>query len=67
MVALVRRAMQQSRARVISGDTRFEGKIVSAFEPSAEAIRKGKTGKPNEFGKMVKLQESTRKSTFAAP
>ena len=28
------------------------------FEPSTEVIRKGKAGKPNEFGKMVKLQEA---------
>jgi IS5 family transposase len=28
------------------------------FEPSTEIIRKGKAGKPNEFGKMVKLQEA---------
>jgi IS5 family transposase len=58
MVALVRRVMQQTRARVLRGDTRFEGKIVSVFEPSAEVIRKGKAGKPTEFGKMVKLQEA---------
>jgi transposase, IS5 family len=43
---------------VFRGDTRFEGKIVSVFEPSAEVIRKGKSGKPNEFGKIVKLQEA---------
>jgi hypothetical protein len=36
----------------------FEGKILSLFEPSTEIIRKGKAGKPNEFGKMVKLQEA---------
>ena len=58
MVALVRRVMQQTRARVFRGDTRFDGKIVSVFEPSVEVIRKGKAGKPNEFGKMVKLQEA---------
>ncbi len=58
MVPLVRRVMQQTRARVFRGDTHFEGKIVSVFEPSAEVIRKGKAGKPNEFGKMVKLQEA---------
>jgi IS5 family transposase len=57
MVSLVRQVMQQTRARVFRGDTRFEGKIVSVFEPSAEVIRKGKSGKPNEFGKIVKLQE----------
>jgi hypothetical protein len=58
MVPLVRQVMQQTRARIFRGDTRFEGKIVSVFEPSAEVIRKGKAGKPNEFGKMVKLQEA---------
>jgi transposase, IS5 family len=58
MVPLVRRVMQQTRARVLRGDTHFEGKIVSVFEPSAEVIRKGKAGKPNEFGKMMKLQEA---------
>ena len=30
----------------------------SLFEPSTEVIRKGKAGKPNEFGKMIKLQEA---------
>lgn len=58
MVVLVRRVMRQTRARVFRGDTHFDGKIVSVFEPSAEVIRKGKAGKPNEFGKMVKLQEA---------
>ena len=58
MVPLVRRVMQQTRARVFGGNTRFEGKIICVFEPSAEVIRKGKAGKPNEFGKMVKLQEA---------
>lgn len=58
MVSLVRRVMQQTRARVFRGDTRVEGKILSLFEPSTEVIRKGKVGKPNEFGKMIKLQEA---------
>jgi transposase, IS5 family len=50
--------MKQTRARIFRGDTRAEGKILSLFEPSTEIIRKGKAGKPNEFGKMVKLQEA---------
>src|SRR5207245_163314 len=33
-------------------------KLFSVFEPSTEIIRKGKAGKPNGFGKMVKLQEA---------
>src|SRR6516165_6020745 len=44
--------------RFFRGDTRVEGKIVSVFEPSTEVILKGKAGKTNEFGKMVKLQEA---------
>jgi len=31
---------------------------VSLFEPHTEIIRKGKAGKPNEFGKLVQLQEA---------
>jgi transposase, IS5 family len=58
MVPLVRQVMKQTRARIFHGDTRSEGKIVSVFEPSTEIIRKGKTSRPTEFGKMVKLQEA---------
>jgi transposase, IS5 family len=58
MVPLVKQVMKQTRARIFRGDTHVEGKILSLFEPSTEIIRKGKAGKPNEFGKMVKLQEA---------
>jgi IS5 family transposase len=58
MLPLVRRVMRQTRERIFRGNTRAEGKLVSVFEPSTEIIRKGKAGKPNEFGKMVKLQEA---------
>ena len=34
------------------------GKIVSVFEAHTEIIRKGKASKPNEFGKLVKIQEA---------
>ena len=55
---LVKQVMKQTRARIFRGDTHAEGKILSLFEPSTEIICKGKAGKPNEFGKMVKLQEA---------
>src|SRR5208283_3471718 len=58
MVPLVRQVMKQTRARILRGDTRADGKILSLFEPATEVIRKGKAGKPNEFGKTVKLQEA---------
>ena len=58
MMPRVRQVISQTRARIFHGDTRTQGKILSLFEPSTEIIRKGKAGKPNEFGKMVKLQEA---------
>jgi transposase, IS5 family len=58
MLPLVRQVMRQTRERILRGNTRAEGKLLSVFEPSTEVIRKGKAGKPNEFGKMVKLQEA---------
>jgi transposase, IS5 family len=58
MLPRVKQVMKQTRARIFRGNTRSEGKLLSLFEPSTEVIRKGKAGKPNEFGKMVKLQEA---------
>lgn len=58
MAPRVQRVMQQTRARVLGGDTHVDGKLVSIFEPSTEIIRKGKASKPTEFGKMVKIQEA---------
>jgi IS5 family transposase len=58
MVPLVRRVMRQARARIFHGNTHVKDKLLSLFEPSTEVIRKGKAGKPNEFGKVAKLQEA---------
>jgi len=65
MVPRVKQVMKQTRARILRGDTHAEGKILSLFEPSTEIIRKGKAGKPNEFGKMVKLQEAENQIVIA--
>jgi len=58
IIPRVRQVMHQTKARIFAGDTRSAGKLVSLFEPSTEVIRKSKTGKPTEFGKLVKLQEA---------
>lgn len=58
MLPLVRQVMRQTRQRIFLGNTRAEGKLLSLFEPTTEIIRKGKAGKPNEFGKVAKLQEA---------
>ena len=57
MVPRVQQVIKQTKARIFKGNTRAEGKLFSIFEPATEIIRKGKAGKPNEFGKMVKIQE----------
>lgn len=58
MSDLVRQVVRQTRARVFGGVTQLPGKLVSLFEPHTEIIRKGKAGKPNEFGKLVQVQET---------
>jgi IS5 family transposase len=58
MIPRVQQVLRQARERVLHGNTRAEGKIVSIFEPETEVIRKGKAKKPNEFGKLVKIQEA---------
>lgn len=57
MIPRVQQVIRQTRQRVLHGNTRAEGKLVSVFEPETEVIRKGKAKKPNEFGKLVKIQE----------
>jgi IS5 family transposase len=58
MRPLVHRVLAQTRARVLGGDTHVPDKVLSVFEPHTETIRKGKIAKPNEFGKLVTIQES---------
>ena len=58
MGPLVQRVVGQTRARVLGGDTHVADKLLSVFEPHTETIRKGKIAKPNEFGKLVTIQES---------
>jgi IS5 family transposase len=58
MIPRVQQVIRQTRERIDEGNTHAPGKIVSLFEPQTEVIRKGKAGKPTEFGKMVKFQEA---------
>ena len=65
MLPRVKQVMRQTKARVFGGDTRSEGKLVSIFEPGTEVIRKGKAGKPTEFGKLIKIQEAENQIVIA--
>jgi IS5 family transposase len=55
---LVQQVVDQTRARVLGGDTHVPGKVLSLFERHTATIRKGKISKPNEFGNLVTLQEA---------
>ncbi len=46
MASRVRQVMKQTRARILHGNTRSEGKLLSLFEPASEVIRKGKAASP---------------------
>jgi IS5 family transposase len=58
MAERLRRVVRQTKARVLDGVTKFPDKLFSMFEEYTEIIRKGKAGKPNEFGKLVQIQET---------
>jgi IS5 family transposase len=58
MIPRLEQVIRQTRQRILEGDTHAENKLVSMFEATTEVIRKGKAGKPNEFGKLAKIQEA---------
>jgi IS5 family transposase len=58
MIPRVQQVLRQTRERVLRGNTQAEGKLLSVFEAHTEVIRKGKANKPNEFGKLVLIQEA---------
>ena len=57
-IPLVEQVMTQTTRRVLQGEqVPASEKIVSLFEPETAIIRKGKPGKPTEFGRVVWLDE----------
>ena len=54
---LVEKVITQSQARILQAQTRHPDKILSLFEPHSVVIRKGKAHKPNEFGRLVRIDE----------
>jgi IS5 family transposase len=54
---LVEKVITQSQARIFQAQTRHPDKILSLFEPHSAVIRKGKAHKPNEFGRLVRVDE----------
>ena len=54
---LVENVIRQTKERVLHGNSHGEEKVLSMFEPHTEVIRKGKAHKPNEFGRLVRIDE----------
>jgi IS5 family transposase len=58
-VPRVKQVIDQTSRRVLQGEAVPAGeKLVSIFEPHTAIIRKGKAGKPTEFGRLLWLAES---------
>ena len=54
---LVEQVIKQTKERVFRGNRHAPDKVLSLFEPHSQVIRKGKAHKPNEFGRLVRLDE----------
>jgi len=60
--ALGVRVVGQARRRVLQGETvPNDEKIFSIFEPHSELLKRGKAGKPIEFGHMIQIQQVDEK------
>jgi IS5 family transposase len=58
LVPLVSQVIAQTTRRVLQGEAvPAAEKVVSLFEPHTAIIRKGKPGKPTEFGRVIWLNE----------
>jgi IS5 family transposase len=55
---LIEKVIAQTQERVWGGNTHVRDKVLSLFEPHTQVIRKGKAHKPNEFGRLVRLDEA---------
>ena len=54
--------VKQARRRVLHGESvPNEEKIFSIFEPHTELLKRGKAGKPVEFGHMIQIQQVASK------
>src|SRR5467141_3162461 len=53
----VENVIRQTKERVVQGNSHVEDKVLSLFETHTEVIRKGKAHKPNEFGRLVRIDE----------
>ena len=57
-IPIIKKVVDQTERRVFKGETVPNNeKVFSIFQPEVYCIRKGKRGKPNEFGKKVRFDQ----------
>jgi len=57
-VPIIQKVVDQTERRVFKGEeVPTDDKVYSIFQPDITCIRKGKSGKPNEFGKKVRFDQ----------
>jgi IS5 family transposase len=62
VLPLIEKVIDQSKRRLFKGEAvPNTEKVYSIFQPDIYCIRKGKSGKPNEFGKKVRFDQSDGK------
>lgn len=62
VIPLIEKVIEQTERRVFNGEkVPTDEKVLSLFQPHIYCIRKGKSGKPNEFGKKVRFDQSDGK------
>jgi len=62
MIPVAEQVIDQATRRVQNDEKlSSDEKILSIFQPDIYTIRKGKRGKPNEFGKVLEIQQSDGK------
>jgi IS5 family transposase len=54
---LTEKVIEQTQVRIFEGQTHHPDKVLSLFEEHSVVIRKGKAHKPNEFGRLVRIDE----------
>jgi IS5 family transposase len=56
-VPWIEKVIHQTQQPVWGGDTHVEDQLLSLFETHTQVIRKGKAHKPDEFGRLVRIDE----------
>jgi len=58
---MLKKVLTQTQERILKGNKYYKEKIVSIFEPHSVGIKKGKAGKPIEFGRKISITEVENK------